>query len=452
MPGLFSGIEMAKRALSAHQMRLGVISHNIANASTPGYSRQEGVLNSTPSYQNGNLFLGTGVDLARVDRYRDPFFDKRALDEKGTAGQYEALRTGLEQVEGVFADLSSVGIGARLAEFWQSWNELANRPTDTATRTNVVTATRSLAASIRNTRDELSDIRQTFRFQIESTVDDINRLATEIAELNYQIHAAEVGGGQANDLRDERLRLVEELSELSGATITEGTDNMVTVRIGGRFLVDGTRTTAVRVEHTGDPEDPGQPPIWEDGQSVVNYAGQLGGLIEARDGTIVQVIADLDAFTAALIAETNAIHDDGTGTLLVFEGNDARDIEVGTAISLDPNAIRAGVGLAGDNTIAIALAGLEHDAIGALGDVTFNDYISSMVGDIGSRTREAQDLESTQAMVLLQIENVRESVSGVSLDEEAAELVMAQRAFQAAAQVVNTMDSLIETVILSIAG
>jgi flagellar hook-associated protein 1 FlgK len=116
------------------------------------------------------------------------------------------------------------------------------------------------------------------------------------------------------------------------------------------------------------------------------------------------------------------------------------------------NAIRAGVGATGDNTIALSLAELEHTAVSALGDVTFNDYLSSMVGDIGSRTREAQDLDSTQAMVLLQVENMRQSISGVSLDEEAAELVMAQRAFQAAAQVVDTMDSMIETVIMAIAN
>ena len=124
MPGLMSGIEAARRALLTHQLRLGVISHNIANASTPGYSRQEVVLKTTAPFRDARGFLGTGVNIDSVIRHRDVFFDARALSERSSMGEYRALRSGLQQVETVLADINDVGIGARLAEFWQSWNAI----------------------------------------------------------------------------------------------------------------------------------------------------------------------------------------------------------------------------------------------------------------------------------------------------------------------------------------
>jgi flagellar hook-associated protein 1 FlgK len=450
MSGVASGIEMARQALLAHQMRLGVISHNIANAAAEGYSRQEAVLEPGSPIRQTAGYPGTGVTLTGIARHRDPYFDARAISEKGASGQYEALQTGLQQVEGVFSDMNEVGIGARLADFWQSWQQLANRPPDSAIRTNVVTAVRSLAGSLRATHAELVDVRSTFCLQIDSTVTEVNRMAAQVAELNVQIQTVEVSGQPANDLREQRDRVLESLAELSGASVTESADGMVTVRIGGRFLVDGRETIELVAEPGSTSAGIGGPVLWADGRVISGLGGKLGGLLEARDGTIVRVMAQLDLFANVLRQEVNALHDDGTGTVNVFEGTGAGDIRIGSAIDADPASLLAGAGLAGDYAIALAIAHLEHQTLVDLDDVTLNDYLAAMLGTIGSRTREAEDLATTQSSVLLQVEEIRQTISGVSLDEEAAELIVAQRAFQAAAQVVDTLDSMIETVIATI--
>ena len=148
MPGLMTGLETARRALIAHQLRLGVLSHNIANAATRGYSRQEAILDPTPGLRAFQGALGTGVTVAAIRRHRDPFFDARARTAQGLLGRYAAARTALAQADAAFAEPGDSGISARLADFWSSWHELANRPRDVSARAAVQGAGRALAGAV----------------------------------------------------------------------------------------------------------------------------------------------------------------------------------------------------------------------------------------------------------------------------------------------------------------
>ncbi|MBC7346628.1 MAG: flagellar hook-associated protein FlgK [Clostridia bacterium] len=251
MPSLFFTLNIARRGLSAQQAGMHTTSHNIANANTPGFSRQRAVLETTtpwpvPSVNMpaGAGQIGTGVEVSLIERIRDTFLDRQIRNELATLGLWEQRRDALEQVEVVFMEPGETGLATLLGQFWDSWQELSKYPESMPVRTTVIETAQALAEALRHTHAQLTTIRNDLNALIGLKVEEVNTLARQIADLNKQIVTIKAAGISPNDLLDRRDLLLDELSKLVEITVTENDSGAIAVKLAGQSdaqpLVDGS--------------------------------------------------------------------------------------------------------------------------------------------------------------------------------------------------------------------
>ncbi len=279
----------------------------------------------------------------------------------------------------------------------------------------------------------------------------INSMAQQIAALNEEIAGVIAVKQQPNDLLDQRDRLLDQLASVTGATSSVQDNGEVIVSIGGHALVVGGNT--FELETTTDPTTHMATISWEDGRAFNVSSGELAGLIQVRDTEIPNMMTSLDNFASTLITEVNAVHQSGYGLnndhlLDFFSGTDALSIGVSSDVSdIDSIATAAAIDTPGDGSIASQIAALQHELLIGGTSQTLNQYYSDFTATLGfDITNAGNSLESRQ-LVLDSLTQQRESLTGVNLDEEAANLVKAQRAYQATARLVNVMDEMLDRVI-----
>jgi flagellar hook-associated protein 1 FlgK len=463
MWGTFGSIEIALRALQAQRLALDVIAHNIANASTPGYSRQTARLETAPPYPWPGLTasagagqLGTGVEVGAVDRLRDAFTDLQLRQQYTLSGYYTVLADGYAQVEAVFNEPSDSGLNEQLGRFWGAWQELSLNPQDTAIRTSVIQSAQNLASLFNGMVDRLRQLQRDLNFRVTSKVAEINELAERIARLNVQIGQVRGTGQNPNDLLDARDRLIDELSRIVRAAFVEDSNGQVTVYIGGRMLVSGDQAFSLSIV-----PGPGgfAQPVWADGAPVTfgDGSGELKALIDLRDAVIPGKVAELNDLAGALANAVNTIHragwglDNSTGLdFFVFTaGDEAATLAVNPVVAVDPNKVAAAQGpdSPGDGRNALAVAQVQYQKLMAANTATLGEYYQQVVGRLGLEARGADDQKANQEVVRQYLEARRESFSGVSLDEEAAKLVLYQRAFEAAARSLSVLDEILDQLI-----
>ncbi|MEW6573311.1 MAG: flagellar hook-associated protein FlgK [Bacillota bacterium] len=465
MISTFLGFQTALRALMAQRKATETAGHNIANANTPGYSRQRVELQAcdtpftVPSLGRPEVpgQLGTGVDIVSIERIRDNFLDLQVRNEQGNLGNWEVRRDSLQKVEVILGEPTDNGLNNAMVEFWNAWQELSKTPESLAVRSEVRQRAITLAETIRHINGQLEQLQDDLNFNVGVTVDEINTIASQLADLNQQIARSVSVGDNPNDLRDRRDLLLDELAEMVNITVTEQPDGMVDVAIGGRNLVQGTTVDALQAV-----PDPLNNNFYEvqwssDGIPVTMTSGSLLGMIWARDTGIADVLSQLDELAVTLIDEVNALHqagfglDNSTGNDF-FSGTGASDIAVAAGILADLNTIAAATDVAkipGDGSNALAIAQLK-DALTmppAAPTGTFGDYYRSLVATVGIDTEQAVRMTENEEILLGELENKRQSVMGVSIDEEMANIIQFSHAYQAAARVLNTLDEELDIII-----
>ena len=314
MTTIFSSLEIAKRALLAHQLAQQITGHNVSNVNTPGFSRQRAEL--TPlSISSPPFTLGAGVDVAAVRRIRDRFIDFQLLGEQQALGRNQAQETVLKKIEAIFNEPQGGGsLGTLLDQFFQSLHDLAIHPTESATRVAVVQQGTSLALSFRQLRGRLDQVKSDLEDEIDVKLRDANSLIDEIATLNQRI--AQVGDqNDPNDLMDQRDLLVNKLGQLVGVTVLDRTDGTVQVALAGSgvLLVDGTLATQLTavtnlVTDTVD--------VSAGSVAVTPQSGEVSSLLNARNsatGPVKQAVTDLDSLAREIIEEVNRVHANGAG-------------------------------------------------------------------------------------------------------------------------------------------
>jgi flagellar hook-associated protein 1 FlgK len=456
MSSIFQGLELAKRALLSHQFSLTTAGHNIANASTPGYSRQRVNLKSTDPFVSLVGVVGTGVRVASVRQVRDLFLTEQFRQGNDQLGRWTAMERALTEVENVFNEPSDIGFNSVLNEFFAAWQTLSQTPESTASRASV----REQAATLVNTFHQLSgrldDIEQSLDREVSGKVDYINQVSVEIAELNREISRYELGDKTANDLRDRRDQLIDELSQVVNTNVIETSKGTARVFIGAMEVVGGTSYTELATATVSAGTMTHSNLVWKGSSlSVDIQGGELNGLIETRDEIVPAFRAVLDDLAAAIVSEVNAQHRAGTdldgatgNDFFDPEGVTAATIRLDTALANDLNRIAASLsGAVGDNANAIAIANLKDLLTLDGGTSTFSEFYAQLVSSTGRRSAEATDARTTSEMVVEQVEFSRQSIQGVSLDEEMAELIKAQHAYDAAAKVVSTIDHALDTLI-----
>lgn len=461
MRSSFFGLEIARRALFTQQQSLDITAHNIANADTKGYSRQVGIHSATypgltyslnrPTYAG---LMGTGVEIQEIRRMRDLFIDSDFRGENQILGEWETKSELLQNIEYIFNEPSDTGIRTVLDEFWNSFQELSKTPESTAARSLVYQRGISLSETINHTYSQLNKLQTQVNESIEIKVRGINSLSSQIADLNDLIHKVEAAGDNANDLRDKRDLLADELSKIVRIHVNEDNRGMYTVSVSGAALVIGTESSPLEF----DVNDISDNIMFKDmGYELIPNGGELKGLFNARDNIIPQYLNKLEQMAGRLIVEVNAIHKNGYS----LGANGKCDLEFFTIPSGDNSLIAVNPVLAdvekiaaatepdapGDGSNALKIAQLRYKKIPDLGNASVDDFTDSMIAILGVEAQEAIRMTENQQLLLTQIEYRRESVSGVSLDEELTNMIKFQHAYNSAARMVTAIDEMLDVVV-----
>ena len=464
MTSAFFGLDMALRALQAQQTGIDVTNHNVANANTSGYSRQNVVHATTEPFAAPGMNrpatagqLGTGVITKDIQRARDGFLDTQWRAEAGSLAHAANRQDALEQVEVVLDEPQGVGLNALFNEYYRVWNELSNDPgaDSMPVRTTVVQQALSMTGAFNRIAEQLVSIRTGLDSQIQTDVDEINTITNQIFEINSSVVQAEITGQSANDFRDRRDVLMDRLSELVGVSSTENADGSIVVSMGGQVLVNGTtaKTNLTVVPNAGNSN---YVDVQYGGVAATIGNSGIAGRIAARDTLVPKYQTQLNTIASNLVTATNALHTtgfDASGNPGVpfFTGTDAGTITVNAAIQGDPSLVAASntAGAEGNNEIALAIMRLQTSMVPPLPAGTPNSTTaySSLVAELGTDNRTARNDMDTQHALGDLLQRRRESLSGVSLDEEAVNLIRYQRAYEAAARVMTTYDEMLDKLI-----
>lgn len=458
MPTISSGISVALQAVLTHSQVLEITEHNIANASTKGYRRQTAILTTeTPNSINGADHgigagqRGNGVTIDRIDRFNLAFFDGRYRAVSAEAQSWEAQSGILSHLESILAENSDDGLLPKLDQFWAGWQALSNEPTSTSLRTIVLDDASALATAFNRRATQITQMRSDQNLAVAGNVEEINSLASQIAQLNGNISRVISVGEQPNDLMDKRDLALDRLAELTGAVSSEQKNGEMLVSVGGHVLVMGQDTFKLEVR-TNPADTSVVDAYWNDGQKLTPPSGELKGTLDVRDRVLVDQLTGLNTMSAGLIAQVNTIHSGGYGLnnatgLNFFNGTDASSITVNSALDANSIATSSAANQAGNNNIALQITALKTVKGMKAGTATLNDFYNTQITELAVTTKRASDNSYQHGLIVNALGNQRESVVGVSLDEEAANMAKAQKAYQAAARVLTAYDDLLDLVI-----
>lgn len=339
MPGLFGVLDVAKWATLAQQANIEVIGHNIANVNTPGYSRQKVLLETGPSVTTAIGQMGTGVRAVAVQREYDKFISAQLNFEKQLLGNWKTQNYNFQRIEGIFTESSELGLSMTMDEFWNAWQALANNSSGQAERVGLISIGETMAVDFNKMYEELYTTQTDINSSVKGVVDGINALVDQIVELNKKISSIEVGKDNANDFRDQRDVVLDELAGKVGFTSFEDSNGQTTIFLeNGSPLVQGRIGwhLAVTVDTTNNNfYDVG----WDDGTGSTTDVsssitrGELRGLLEMRDTTIPSYLKKVDKLAAGIINEVNKLHYYGYGLDGSTENNFFNPLTVSTGVS-----------------------------------------------------------------------------------------------------------------------
>lgn len=509
MPSTFSGLNTVMRGITAQQVALNTVGHNVSNANTDGYSRQSVNLVAAPSEtiygSQGAMQVGSGVTITSITRIRDAFMDSQMWKENATLGSSTQQQSLLSKIEGVFQEPSDTGIQTVLTQFATAWQTLATNASDDSARIAVRQRGVELVDAIQHASSQLTDQVADINNSIEIKVNDVNKITESILALNKQISYTEQmsGGAMANDLRDQRDNLVDQLSSLINVNVTEDPLGNYRVQSGQLLLVDGTSRVELAARTDYDPNFHYPVTQIDAGsfQDIQFSGGELNGLMTVRDETILGsqgYLSQLDTMSQFLLRDFNSIHragygmdSDGTaaaGTDRNFFGDstvnygDAATVAAMQsgdwlkALKVNSELFDTTTGLSkiaaktsatqgnasGDNAVKLfqsfqqnitdllpgGLAALPSGEQATLGKTSsLNSFYASLIGGLGVKSQNAERLMDNQKTLVSQIENWRSSAAGVNMDEEMTNMIRFQQGYNSAARVVTTMDEMLDKLI-----
>lgn len=451
MSSLNASLATALSGLIAEQGALQATTNNVANVNTPGYSRESAELAASEPVVVDPLTFGTGVTLQSVESIRDPILESQIQQQTQGQGQFSALSSALQQAQVNFTSSTS-GIGTGITNFFDSINQLSTDPSDLSLRQGVLTAADNLATSFNTTANNLTQQQTSLDLSVVQTVGQINQFTHQIAQLNGQISNLENVGESAGTFIDQRTQDIDQLSALVDVSVIP-TDNTLTLTTAsGAPLVSGQQSFQLQTQSN----EAGLHDVYSQGADITDQitSGQLGGTIDARDQQIPGIKTQLDTLAAGLANAVNGVQAAGfdlngvAGTNL-FTPPPAGGVGAAASLSValtDPSLIAASSdGTPGSNGNAEALYTLNSQSV--ISGQNPSDYYSGIVFNVGNATSNASAEQNASSLILQQLNGQRSSVSGVSLDEEAANMVQYQDAYAASAQVITTINDMMYTVV-----
>lgn len=506
MAGLFNTFNTAVKGLNAQQTALHTTGHNISNANTEGFSRQRVELKADTAYDYAGVGqLGTGVKLESVVRMVDEFVDYQIRNENSTLNKYIAKSEVMAQIEMVFNEPSETGLNFAMGEMFNSWQELSKNPESLNAQSIVAEKSKTFADTVNHMANQIDELKADTVGNIEKNIYDVNSIISQLNTVNDQIFNITVKGHSPNDLLDERDLLMKRLSGLSdftedydkwgrvsikigGAEVTgESKDEKLSVISGSEDNGDGTVSLLISIQGdttnqkilTMSAEDAeqfrnGSPVFYDEAADSINSAsirsGEIGGNIEALN-EIESRREELDVFARGTAQLVNTIHSEVAGNDFFVFGTgvkNALNFKVNDAILSNESLVATGktdASPAGDGSRALAIANLRNTKINfknlasfvydstsmkiadVPGGVTMEGSYRDVVIKVGISTEHANNMASNQESLMAQLNNRRESVSGVSIDEEVTNLIKFQRSFDANSKVISTLSEMLDTLI-----
>jgi flagellar hook-associated protein 1 FlgK len=462
MLGLFGTLDAGSQSLSVQEEAMEVTGQNLANVNNAAYSRQQLVIQAATPLQTPIGQEGTGVEATGISQARDSLLDGQIQSENSVSGSLSAQQQALqnaetslnEQIGNTSTGTSSPsGLTADLASLFSSFQSLSTDPTDLSQRQSLVASAQQLSTQFNQVSSQLGSVNDQLNQSIQSGVTSSNQDLAQIASLNQQIVQAQAEGGSANDLVDEREQAIEDLANYANITATAQSNGAVNINIGGVTMVSGeTATDSLETYDAGG----GQLLIKAQnaGTPLTLSSGSIEGSITTRDGALATLQTSVNTLASQLITQVNGIYSSGydlngnTGADF-FTGTDASDIGVNSALVNDPGQIQASgtAGATGDNTVVLALAQLANNNISGLNNQTFSQSWAQTVGNLGSTISAVNEQVNNSSSATQMLTSQRDSVEGVSIDQEMTNLMQYQKSYEASAQLITTLNEMLQTLV-----
>jgi flagellar hook-associated protein 1 FlgK len=451
VPGLNSIMDASLSALFAAQAGMATTGHNIANANTPGYSRQDVTFAARRPDILPYGALGRGVEVQGIRRLQDEFLLNNLRVQKSRLSSYSSIDTTLYEVEAILGSVDNDHLGNAMNEFFAAWNTLATPPFQESNKYNVVTAAESLVRDFHAINDSLDDLEGNIEDNIQLEISNLNRLLSSVGEMNEQIMAAEANGEPANDLRDARDLLINQVSDIAEVSVLERDDGTKDLILAGRTMVARGSVINFQSDYQRTATGYQMTIVTQGHMTEVDLSpGKLEGLMTSRDVHIKQVRDNLDKVASQLIHEVNSLHVQGrtnsSSGLAFFSGDSMHTIDLNEAIRSNNLLVATGRTTAeGDNSIAEEIANLINQSADGADKTTIGDQYRSLLTTVASQRSSFEFLVENQQNVVASLETKMASVSGVSLDEEGANMVRYQNSYNAAAKVISTVQEMYDT-------
>jgi flagellar hook-associated protein 1 FlgK len=461
---LIGVIANAGQGLGVYRAQVATASHNIANANTPGYARQDAVATETiPAEEVGsNSYIGRGVALQGVVQSRDPFIEAQINTAFNNGYASSAQSDALSTVTALDPKANGSVTNA-LGAFYSALRDLNQNPSDQGLRRAVVESAKTLSAAFNTTVNALSNARTGIDQSVVSLVDKTNSLLASVADLNQRIALAINSGRNPNDLLDVRQNQVDQLAQLIGARPVPADHGMVNIVLpGGTCLISGivaskltTQANTANANHL----DVVFSPANGGSQSVLKpseLGGQMGGLLSARDDALGSAESALNNLAFELSTALNAQHEkgysaDGTSghdLFVVLSGPTAaaKNIAVDPVVYADPSLIAAAGSPNGGSGDATNLQALIETEDGELSNhLNPQQTFAKLTSDFGIAVNAASENAAFDKNLLNDLTSARESASGVSVDDEMVKLTQAQNAYNALSKVITTTKTMLDT-------
>lgn len=446
----------SRDALMSHQMAIDVTGGNIANVNTPGYARQRTDLRSVGNVNVNGAGAQIGVTVSGVVRIYDRYVESRIIEQQQNSGYGDTMLQVLENMEVLLDETQGGGISDQLNRFWASWENLSQNPGGIVERSALVSTAENLTGSLTAYRTDLESINTDLNRNITDVVSQINRKVDEILDLNLKIMETADGEGGNNDLLDKRTQALKDLGALADIQYLENADGSLNVYLSnGDALLQGIlgERLSVRV-NSGKRCDIFFSRAPQDAVNGAITKGKLGALIELQGTIVPEYVAYIENFTGTLANRVDELHSSGfdayknTG-INFFEipnpDNMAGTIRVNPAIAADVNRIAASSSVTNNGEIAGRIASVQNELLMNNQTSTLNSFLATVVGRIGQQVSAARANIDHQTLIMNQLGNQRESISGVSIDEEMIRLIKFQMGYNAAGKLCTVVDEMLDT-------
>ena len=458
----FGGLYVSISGLQANKTSLNTVSHNISNVNNPNYVRQS-TIQATNYYiksPDNKYQLGTGVNIQEIRQIRDEFLDIKYRNEVASYGYHKAKSAILEDVEGIFNEITDSGLQKVMDDFWDNWNELYKEADSLTIRGLVHESSVAFTDTLNHISMQLDNMTQNLNREIVVKVGQVNDILKNIAELNKGIKLVEGSNSRikANDYRDERNALIDKLSELVPLSYHENKYGEAIISIQGKELISGEYINEIQIKNnpSGIAEI-----YWKNSNEKIdlNGLGELGGLIDVRDKSIDEYKGRLDQFVNTIATEINNIHRTGydlggnTGIDFFVPGDgsiNAANIRVNPDLyDFNKIAVSSKDDARGDGEIAKSIYLLRKTEIFTVSGNGMNtdEYYRDIVLSLGIERETSRSVVANQGFLIQKIDEKRKEISAVSLDEEMADMIKYQHSYVANSRVINAIDEMIENIV-----